>query len=34
MPHAEWGIAGGTIFVGSDTMAAELKVIMDPAVAG
>jgi hypothetical protein len=32
MPHAECGITNGTIFVGSGTVAMELKVIMDAAV--
>jgi len=34
MPHAERCVTSGTIFVGSDTMATELKVVMDPAVCG
>lgn len=32
MPQAKCGITSGTIFVGSDTMATELKVVVDPAV--
>jgi hypothetical protein len=33
-PRAECGVTSGTIFVGGNTMAAELKVVMDPAVGG
>jgi hypothetical protein len=33
-PHAGCAITSGTIFVGSDTMGTELRMIMDPAVDG
>jgi hypothetical protein len=32
MPHAKCGTVSGAMFVGGETMAMELKVVMDPAV--
>jgi hypothetical protein len=33
-PSAEGGVASGTVLVGGDAMAVELKVVMDTAVSG